>query len=147
MLVDPEMFQRIEKYLHDNGTIARFEQEQGPIRGHMMITLCDVPEEYLTTRVEGERVFGFEASFDFYDATAAFAFYPQSRTAGSGVWITPQREGAEAPSRDWIEFFVHTVLDNIKENGSFGIPMYTFLADVGDFTVVPISPAEVQDPE
>jgi len=145
MLIDQEMFDRIESYLQENGTIARFEQEQGPIKGRMMITLCDVPEEYLTTRIEGERVFGFEASFDFYDATAAFAFYPQSKTVGSGVWITPQEDGAEAPGRDWIEFFIHTVLDNIKDNGSFGIPMYTFLADVGDFTVVPISSEEVQD--
>ena len=145
MLIDQTMFQRIEVYLRSNGTIARFEKEQGPLKGRMMITLCDVPEEYLTKRIDGEPIYGFEASFDFYDSTAAFALYPQSKTVGSGVWVTPQIEDAEPLSRDWIEFFVNTVLDNIQENGSFGIPMYTFLADVGDFTVVPVSPEEVQE--
>ena len=54
--------------------------------------------------------------------------------------VTPQIEGAEPPSREWIDFFVHTVLDNIQEDGSFGIPMYSFVADVGDLTIVPTAP-------
>ena len=140
MLIDPKMYQIVEEALMKNGSIARFEREQGEIKGHMMVTLCNVPDEYLTTRLDDEQVYGFEASFDFYDSTAAFAFYPKSKIAGSGIWVTPQIEGAEPPSREWIEFFVHTVLDNIQEDGSFGIPMYSFVADVGDMTVVPTAP-------
>ena len=140
MLADEKMFQIVEDALRENGSIARFEKEQGKIKGRMMVTLCDIPEEYLTTRVEDEQAYGFEASFDFYDATVAFALYPKSKTVGSGVWVTPQIEGAVTPSREWIEFFVHTVLNGIREDGGFGIPIYSFTADVGDLTVYPTDP-------
>ena len=140
MLADPKKFQIVEDTLRKNGSIARFEKEQGLVRGRMMVTLCDIPEEFLTTIIEDERVYGFEASFDFYDSTVAFALYPKSKTVGSGVWVTSQTEGAETPSREWIEFFIHTVLDSIDEDGSFGYPIYSLVADVGDLTVVPAAP-------
>ena len=140
MLSDPKMFQIVEETLRKNGSIARFEKEQGPVRGRMMVTLCDIPEEFLTTRIEDERVYGFEASFDFYDCTVAFALYPKSKTVGSGIWVTPQADDADEPSREWIEFFIHTVLDSIEEDGSFGYPIYSLVADVGDLTVVPTAP-------
>ena len=145
MLADKKIFQLVEDALLKNGAIERFEKEQGKIRGHMMVTLCDIPDEYLTTKVEGENVYGFEASFDFYDSTAAFALYPRSKAVGSGVWVTPQVEGADAPRREWIEFFLHTVLDSIEEDGSFGVPIYSFVADVGDLTVVPTKPPRKDD--
>ena len=142
MLIDTKAFPYLEEYLKKNGTIDRFEQEYGKIKGRMMITLCDIPEEYITLQIDGEQPYGFEASFDFYDSTVAFIFYPASKTIGSGLWVTPQKEGAESPSKEWIDFFVHTLVNNIIEDGGFGIPMYTFLSDIGDFTVVPAKPTK-----
>ena len=142
MLIDTKAFLYLEEYLKKNGTIDRFEQEYGKIKGRMMITLCDIPEEYITLQIDGEQPYGFEASFDFYDSTVAFVFYPASKTFGSGLWVTPQKEGAESPSKEWIDFFVHTLVNNIIEDGGFGIPMYTFLSDIGDFTVVPAKPTK-----
>lgn len=86
MLADKKMFRIVEQGLIDKGVIPKFEAEQGPIRGHMMIIETQISEE---------------------------------------------------PEREWIEFFIQTLVKNIQPDGSFGVPMYTFICDVGDFTVVP----------
>lgn len=37
MLMDQEQFRMMEQLLIENGTIKRFEKENGPVRGRMMI--------------------------------------------------------------------------------------------------------------
>ena len=55
----------------------------------------------------------------------------------SPLWVTEQTENAEQPDKVWIKFFLTTLAENISDDGSFGVPMYTFLNDNSDFTVVP----------
>ena len=50
MLIDPKMYQIVEEALMKNGSIACFEREQGEIKGHMMVTLCNVPAESAAVR-------------------------------------------------------------------------------------------------
>lgn len=52
------------------------------------------------------------------------------------MWFTPQTDDAVEPSSEWIEFFVKTLCENISEDG-FGVPMYSFLNDHSDLTIVP----------
>ena len=51
MLIDPKMYQIVEEALMKNGSIARFEREQGEIKGHMMVTLCNVPDREAYVRL------------------------------------------------------------------------------------------------
>ena len=52
------------------------------------------------------------------------------------MWFTPQTDDAVEPSSEWIEFFVKTLCENISEEG-FGVPIYSFLNDHSDLTIVP----------
>ena len=140
MLNDPKMFAEIERVLAENGTIAEFEQEAGPVWGRLMITQCDIPEELKSGIRPGGRVVGFEGSFDFYDVSVGIALDPASLRACSGLWFTSQAEDAEEPDKDWCEFFVRTLAENIGPDGSYGVPMYTFISDGASFTVVPSKP-------
>ncbi len=87
-------------------------------------------------------MFAFEGSFDFYEASIGLAIDVITHDVYGGIWVTPQIEGAEAPDRSWIEFFVKTLMEHIESDGSFGVPMYTFLADVGDITIIPVADEE-----
>lgn len=44
MLNEPELFRAAEAGLKSLGVIERFEAENGPILGRMMITLTQIPE-------------------------------------------------------------------------------------------------------
>ena len=137
MLANEEQFALVEKLLNDNGTIAKFERESGKIKGRMMITVVDIPEE-LNIRGKNENMlFGFDCSFDFYNCSIGIALHTDTKEAVGGLWITPQVEDAEPPAREWIEFFIKTLMQNIDEDGSFGCPIYSLLADEGDLTIVP----------
>ncbi len=137
MLVNTKQFAVVEKALTDNGALERFEKENGKIKGRMMITVIDIPEEIPVT-VKGKNFpVGFDCSFDFYDSSIGLALYTDTKEAASGFWVTQQVQGAEQPSQEWIEFFIKTLIENIEEDGSFGYPMYSFLTDESDLTVVP----------
>lgn len=140
MLFDQEKFSLVESIVTENGTIARFEKENGKVKGRMMIDLIEPPEDLGVDIPSGS--YCFSASFDFYDSTIAMVFNPVTRTVGSGLWVTPQIENADPPEQEWVEFFIQTLVDNIGSDGSFGIPMYTFISDSADSTVVPTQAQE-----
>ena len=120
MLVNTKQFAVVEKALTDNGALERFEKEEIPVT------------------VKGKKSpVGFDCSFDFYDSSIGLALYTDTKEAASGFWVTQQVQGAEQPSQEWIEFFIKTLIENIEEDGSFGYPMYSFLTDESDLTVVP----------
>ncbi|MBP5273810.1 MAG: hypothetical protein ILO36_02605 [Abditibacteriota bacterium] len=137
MLTDPEMFETVENALRENGQIERFEKENGKIKGRMMITLAEIPEG-IEVKPDGDKVpRAFEASFDFYDSVIGIAMYTAERKAASGLWVTPQKEGAEKPSKDWMIFFIQTLVKHLGEDGTWGVPIYSFVNDTCDMTVVP----------
>lgn len=140
MLKDKAQFEIVEEALRKNGSIARFEKECGPVKGRMMITLADIPEGIEITEQREADPTAFEASFDFYDSTVGMALYIKDRTPATGIWVSLQKEGAEAPARDWIEFFIKTLVSSIDEDGSYGIPIYSLVNDTADLTVVPTAP-------
>lgn len=140
MLVDQKMFDTVEAMLRENGSIERFENECGEIKGRMMITITDIPEGIDVEAHDGKIPVAFEASFDFYDSTVGLAIYTTDRKLATGLWVTPQKDGAEAPTEDWVEFFIKTLVTHIAEDGSFGVPIYSFVNDTCDMTVVPEPP-------
>ena len=142
MLKDPALFDVVEEALRKNGTIAQFEEECGPIKGRMMITVADIPEGIEVSEERGVSPTAFEASFDFYDSTIGLAIYTEDRKLATGLWVTAQKENAEAPSRDWTEFFIKTLVSSIRENGSYSWPIYSFVTDTADLTFIPTAPKE-----
>ena len=137
MLADEKLFAVVEDVLTKNGAIARFEAENGPIRGRMMIMRTVIPEGIEYKRIAGKMPTAFEASFDFYDAAVGLALDTVTMQAATGVWVTPQAEGAEAPAREWIDFFVEKLMGSFNSDGSYGTPVYSFVTDTCDMTVVP----------
>ena len=137
LLANPEMFERVESFLRKNGTIERFEKENGPIRGRMMITHSAPPDWLSIMERENEQPVAFEATFDFYDATAGIMLFLSDYSAASGTWTTEQAEGAETPAMEWVEFFLKTLLESFNEDGSYGIPIYSLISDTNDITVIP----------
>ena len=94
--------------------------------------------ENLEIQLTGDKLpYAFEASFDFYDASVGLALYTDTMQVASGLWITPQKENAEPPSDDWINFFIEKLLSAIRKDGSFGIPIYSFVNDTCDMTIIP----------
>ena len=45
MLAAKEMFFKIENILREQGVLEKFEEENGEIPGHMMITMTEIPPE------------------------------------------------------------------------------------------------------
>jgi len=138
MLIDKAAFEQVEETLRKNGSIERFERESGKILGRMMITLGEVPENLDIDVPEHAHV--FIGSFDFYNSTIGIVMNPDTKQVCSGIWTMPQKNGAEEPSRDWIDFFVATLLKSFKDDGSFGIPIYSFVNDTSDMTIIPVRP-------
>lgn len=135
MLIDKELFFEVENILRDQGTLERFEEENGEITGHMMITMMEIPPELGFDEIS-DSVRAFCASFDFYGMMIGLAFDLNTMELIPQMWFTPQTDDAVEPSSEWLEFFVKTLCENISEEG-FGVPMYSFVNDHSDFTVVP----------
>ena len=139
MLADSELFEVVENCLKEKGIIERFENENGKIIGRMMITLGNVPDNLKNEVRINDGDYVFIGTFDFYDASVGMVLNPKTMKVNSGLWITEQIENAEPPSKEWCDFFIETLEENIHEDGSFGYPLYTFCSSTGDFTVVPES--------
>lgn len=137
MLIDEQAFKKIEDALMDSGRIDAFEKENGPIQGHMMITEIDIPADVEIKKVLGKEPVGFEASFDFYDATMGVAIYTDTKQVASRVWYDKQKSDAEIPSEDWVYFFIDKLVECIEDDGSYGVPMCSFVTDDADMTVAP----------
>lgn len=136
MLIDQAKFEIVEKTLIEQGKIEAFEKENGSILGRMMITADDMPEELSEELENKDDLIVFTASFDFYDMTVSAAVYTKSKEIAK-MWITPQDDDAEQPAREWITFFIETLFKGINDEGSYGIPMCSFVTNTSDMTVVP----------
>lgn len=141
MLIDKRAFDELENVLNEKGKISEFEKIEGDIKGRMMITLSDdIPKELdIKLETQGD-YYIFIGSFDFYDSSVGVVYDRKSSSLASGIWITPQVVDATPPSKEWIEFFIMTLAKNVIEEEGFGIPIYCFLTDEADMTIVPTSP-------
>ncbi len=137
MLSNPELFEAVEAGLTAMGAIARFEQENGKILGRMMIVTTEIPESISIQRTDRDNLTAFEASFDFCNVALGVVTDPKKKTLESSVWGRYQVPGAERPSEEWVKFFIQTLFEHIGDDGSFRIPMYSFVNNTSDFTAVP----------
>lgn len=136
MLDNPELFYEIEDKLIADGTIADFEKENGRIKGRMMITLGEVPPELGLKIPKSKDVRIFICSFDFYEMALGIALNTKTLTAVTDLWLTPQVDDAEEPSMEWVDFFINTLIESISDDGSFSVPIFSFVNDECDLTLV-----------
>ena len=136
MLIDKAKFEIVEKMLTEQGVIETFEQENGAILGRMMITSDIMPEELIDEVEIKDDLTVLTASFDFYDMEVSAAVYTQSKNIAK-MWITPQNDDAEQPAREWIAFFVEKLFKGINDDGSYGVPMCSFVTNTSDMTIIP----------
>lgn len=141
MLIDPSAFERLEEILKEQGKIDKFEEDSGKILGRLMITLGDIPndikDEILKSNRE-EDLYIFNCSFDFYDSFLGVALYKKNLELASGIWITEQKDNAEAPSKDWIDFFIKILVENVIQNkDGFRYPIYAFVNNESEMIIVP----------
>lgn len=134
MLANEELFRTVEEVLKENGVISGFENEHGPIRGRMMITETEIPDD---PEIKKDNMTAFLGTFDFYDMGIGIAIDTHTPENIGGIWLVPENGEAEEPAEEWVEFFIKTLVENISPDGAYGVPMYTFISDEGDFTVVP----------
>lgn len=140
MLDNPEQFQKVEAGLASMGAIKGFEEANGPILGRVMITTREIPDGIKVKRTDREALTAFEASFDFCNVAIGVVVDTKKKTLESSVWGRYQVPGAMRPSEDWVKFFIRTLFEHINDDGSYGIPMYSFVNDSADFTAVPTAP-------
>lgn len=145
MLADKELFGNVEEALKDRGIIDEFEKANGKIKGRMMITKIEFPEELGIEIPESVEPLAFQGTFDFYDCAIGIGIDWKTREPFTDLWVTPQVEDADEPNEHWIEFFLKTLIGNFDEDGSFGVPLYTFATNTSDFMVVPIAEGEDGD--
>ena len=137
MLAKPEEFRAVEEALKAMGVLEKFEKENGPVLGRAMITLTEIPESIPVQREDRENLTAFEISFDFCNVALGIAVDVKKKTLETSVWGRSQTPGAERPTQEWVKFFLSTLFEHIGDDGSFGIPMYSFVNNTSDFTVVP----------
>lgn len=137
MLIDKELFETVEEQLIQNGKLKDFESEYGKVKGRMMITRTSIPDGVDIKIIPHKIPQAFEASFDFYDSTIGLALYTDIKEVATGLWVTPQTDNADPPAQEWIEFFVQKLIESIDDDGSYGTPIYSFVNDTCDMTIVP----------
>ncbi len=140
MLSDPVQFKTVEDGLAAMGVIERFEKENGAILGRAMITLTEIPDSIPIARPDRENLTAFEVSFDFCNVALGVAVDTKKKTLESSVWGRYQTPGAEKPAQEWVKFFLQTLFEHIGADGSFCVPMCSFVNNTSDFTAVPTAP-------
>ena len=138
MLTNLKAFQEVEQTLIDDGTIAAFEAENGPITGRMLIDLGTVPST-LADKVDlsGESVHVFRGSFDFYQTTVGIALDVKTKKPVSGVWEEEQKLAAYQVPEEWVRYFLAVLMQGIGDEGRFGVPIFCFVNDSASFEVYP----------
>ena len=136
MLADKEMFVKMGNTLCEHGILKKFEEENGEITGHMMITMTEIPPELGIDKVS-DNMRAFCASFDFYDMMIGIAFDLDTKELIPQMWFTPQTDDAVEPSSEWIEFFCKNFMLRIYRKMVLEFQLYSFLNDHSDLTIVP----------
>lgn len=144
LLINEKSFKNIEEALIKDGTMDEFKEKHGEVKGRMMINILETPEAIGINIKNKENTYVFQATFDFLDISLAMALNTSTMRAESGIIYLEQKPGAKKPHKHWVEFFVQTIVNHINPDGSFGYPMYTFLYEVGDFTVISVETEETK---
>ena len=140
MLSNPELFKTVEDLIRSQDSFKKWVEENGEIKGRMMIEAVDLPEGIEIRHPREYEPVAFEASFDFYDAAVGIAVYTDTKDFATGLWAHVQEEEAALPDHTWVSFFLEKLLDAIHDDGSYGWPICSMVNDTADITVVPDDP-------
>ena len=105
----------------------------------MMIDAVDMPDDISLYPNTSENPTAFEASFDFMDTRLGLALCTSKMKAASGIWFSGTKSD-NAPDNVWVDFFVKTLVESIESDGSYGVPIYTFISNHASFSIVPSAP-------
>ena len=140
MLSNPELFQKVEEFICSQDSFRKWEEENGAIKGRMMIDAAELPEGVELIQNRDDEIVAFEASFDFYDVVLGIGIYPRTNEPATRVWFVRQTPDAELPDEVWVEFFLEKLYGAIRGDGSFGYPICSLVNDTSDVTIVPGPP-------
>ena len=134
VLFNEELFQTVENTVRANGALSRFESECGSVLGRVQIAEIEPPSE-IVSGIDASDYIAFGCSFDFYDATLGIALDRETHMPVSSIWITEQVSGTEAPSKEWIEYFIEELMGVFEADGSYGMPLFSFVNDTAGMTL------------
>ena len=140
MLSDPELFRQVEEIIRTRDAFGEWERENGAVKGRMMIDAAELPDGVEILEQRDDEITAFEASFDYYDVTLGIGIYTRTNEAATRVWYVKQTPEAEMPDQAWVEFFLEKLSGAIRDDGSFGCPIYSLVNDTADITIIPGSP-------
>lgn len=140
MLKDEKKFDELGQKLFMKGVLQHFEQKHGPIKGRMMVTEGKIPPEMLVKLqpelMKNSKWVVVEGSFDFCNYTIGMVVGLNPIRPISEGWLTPQlNHPGVKPTKNWQEFFMERVMENIDDNGKIDLPLYSWISDKSDLTL------------
>ncbi|AEG40303.1 hypothetical protein [Lactobacillus kefiranofaciens] len=140
MLKDQQKFDQLGEKLFMDGVLQDFEKKHGPIKGRMMVTEGKIPPEMLMKLqpelMKNPKWIVVDGSFDFSNYTIGMVVGLNPVRPISNGWLTPQlNHPGVAPTKNWQEFFMEKVMQNIDENGKIDLPLYSLISDKSDLTL------------
>lgn len=136
MLTDKAAFDAVEQLLTENGTIAQFEAENGPVTGRMLVDLGEIPSTLRDEVQTDDNTVIFRGSFDFCNSAVGIALNVKTLKPMSRVWMEEQKLGAYQVSEEFVRYFLAVLVDGIHD-GTYSVPIYCFLNDTASFEVYP----------
>ena len=137
MLIDKKQFEEIERSLRENGELAAFESENGEVPGRMMITTGTLPAEMADEAEKAAGAVIFECSFDFCDVVFGVAVDIKTLKVVVPLWTMSQTDEVEEPAREWSTFFIKTLFRYISLDGTYRVPVCTFINNDAVYSYAP----------
>ncbi len=137
MLINRKQFELIEQSLKENGQLAAFENEHGKVLGRMMITLGKLPVELEAEAQLDDNAVVFECSFDFCNVVFGVAVDIKNLKVVVPMWTMYQTDEVEEPAREWSTFFIKTLFSHISFDGTYKVPVCTFINNEETFSYAP----------
>ncbi len=137
MLIDKKLFEQIEQSLKDNGKLAEFERENGEVLGRMMITTGTLPAALAAEAKLDDKAVVFECSFDFCDVVFGVAVDIKTLKVVVPLWTMSQTDEVEEPAREWSTFFIKTLFRYISLDGTYRVPVCTFINNDATYSYAP----------
>lgn len=139
MLKDEKKFDQLGQKLFMKGELQDFEKKNGPIKGRMMVTEGKILPEMLVKLqpelMKDPKWIVVEGSFDFNNYMIGMVVGLNPIKPLTNGWLIPQlaHPGLQ-PAKEWQEFFMEKVMENIDDKGKIDLPLYTWISDKNDLT-------------
>ena len=141
MLTNAKLFADVEQMLTEDGTIAAFEAEHGPITGRMLIDEGEIPSTLADGVDIDKDTKVFRGSFDFAKSTVGVAVDMKTGKAKTPIWQEEQKIGAYQVAQEWVDYFADVVRGCIADE-LYATPIFAFMNEKAAFEVLPALPEE-----